>query len=391
MTLIALAIVAGLVFAFMPQPARVDVAQIQRGSLQVTVNEDGKTRIKDAYIVSAPLGGELKRIRLRAGDSIIAGETVLAEIVPSDPALLDARALAEAEARVRRAEAAMQQTRPALDQARARMDFAENELARTMRAFEQGAATDRELEAARLEEREAAEQYNQMQFAQDIARYELELAQAALLRTRPEQTPAEQAEHMMIRAPIDGRVLRVIQESQTVVTPGTELLEVGDPNDLEIIIDVLSTDAVRMRPGAEVFIEHWGGEHVLNARVRTIEPQAFTYISALGVEEQRVNIIADFTDPPDRRQPLGDAYRIEASIVIWEEDDVVLVPTNALFRSAGEWAVFVVEADRALLRSVRIGRQNSLRAQVLEGLEPGEWVVSHPGDEVRDGARVERR
>lgn len=389
--LILLAVLAGLVFAFIPQPVRVSTSEVMRDRLQVTVNEDGRTRIRDRYIVSAPLGGQLQRIQLRAGDVIEAGTTVLAEIVPGDPALLDARAIAEAEARVRRAESAVQRARPELEQAIAQLDYAENELSRVRTAHDRGAATQRELDSAMLAKRSAIEQFNAAQFTQDIARYELELARAALLRTRPEQTPAEQAEHMLIDAPIDGRVLRVIQESMAVVSPGTPLLEVGDPSDLEIEIDVLSTDAVRIRPGATVLIEHWGGEQELHATVRTVEPQAYTRISALGVEEQRVNIIADFTSPPEARDTLGDAYRIEARIVVWEDDDVVLVPTNALFRRGGDWAVFVAENNRATLRIVQLGRQTATHAQVLDGLEPGEEVISHPGDQVRDGVRINRR
>jgi len=391
MLLLTLAIVVGLVYAFMPQPIRVQTAVIQHGQLQVTVNEDGRTRIKDRYIVSAPLSGQLQRIGLRAGDAVHAGHTVLAEIVPGDPALLDARALAEAEARVRRAEAALLRVGPELEQNRAALDYAENELTSVTRAHQRGGATDRELEMARLAYRRAVESFSAAQFAQDIARYEVELAQAALLRTHPEQSPAQQAEYMVLRSPIDGRVLRVLQESMAVVSPGMALLELGDPTDLEIEIDVLSSDAVRIRPGADVQIEHWGGEHTLHARVRLIEPQAFTRVSALGVEEQRVNIIADFVDPPAQREALGDGYRVEARIVVWEEQEVLLVPTSALFRIGGQWGVYVKEGDRARLRQINLGRQSAMTAQVLAGLAAGDEVIVHPGDLIHDGVRIVRR
>lgn len=396
--LIVLAVLAGLVVAFMPRPVAVDVAEVRRGPLVVTVDEDGRTRIRERYVVSAPLGGELQRISLRAGDPIQAGETVLAEIIPGDPALLDARALAESEARVRRAEAALRRAGPILEQARARLDYAETELSRVRTAFDRGGATQRELEAAMLEMRDAEAEFSAAQFAEEIARYELELAQAALVHTRPLAEQGNYVESMAITAPITGRVLRVIQESMAIVSPGAGLLEVGDPTDLEIVIDVLSTDAVRIAPGGAMFIEHWGGERPLNAVVRMIEPQAFTRISALGVEEQRVNVIGDFVDPPEQRAALGDAYRVEARIVTWQDDDVLLVPTNALFRigrprdnDRGAWAVFVVQEGRAHMRTVRIGRQTPTLAQVIEGLSQGDLVVSHPGDAVADGVRVQVR
>lgn len=398
MFLIGLAVLAGLVVVFMPRPVVVDVAPVTRQKLVVTVDEDGRTRIRDRYIVSAPLGGELQRITLRAGDPIEAGQTILAEIIPGDPALLDARAIAEAEARVRRAEAALRRSKPILEQARAQLDFAENELARTRTAFQRGAATQSEMDAAVLQQRQAQEEFNAAQFTQDIAQYELELAQAALIYTRPPDEQANALRSMIITAPITGRVLRLIQESKAIIMPGTELLEVGDPMDLEIEIDVLSTDAVRIAPGAPMYIEHWGGDHVLNAVVRTIEPQAFTHISALGVEEQRVYIIGDFVDPPEQRAALGDAYRVEAAIVVWQEDDVLCVPTSALFRIAnhgsdasGQWAVFIVEEDRARLRPLHIGRRTALLAQVIQGLEEGQQVIVHPSDAVADGVRVQLR
>lgn len=391
MALIGLAVLAGLVFAFIPAPAIVDVAEATRGHMRATVDEDGRTRIRDRYIVSAPLTGQIQRIILRPGDAVEAGETTLTTIAPTDPALLDARAVAESEARVRRAEAALRQAHPNREEARARYDYAENELARVQAAHARGGASRQELEIAELRHRTAMEAFHSAQLSEEIARYELDLARAALLRTRPGGVDADSPEHMPITSPVDGRVLRVFQESMAVVTPGTPLLEIGDPADLEIEIDVLSTDAVKIRPGARIDIEHWGGSRVLEARVRMVEPRAFTHISALGVEEQRVWVIADFVDPPEVREPLGDAYRIEARIVIWEDPDVVKAPTSALFRSDGRWSVFIIEEGRARLREVEIGRITDLEAQVLGGLSPGERVVIHPSDAVRDGGRVSVR
>jgi HlyD family secretion protein len=235
--------------------------------------------------------------------------------------------------------------------------------------------------------RQASEEYKSAKFAEDIAKYELELAKAALIRTRSNSTDAQ----FEIRSPITGRVLRVQQESATIVTPGSPLVELGDPRALEIEIDVLSSDAVQVRPGAKVFLEQWGGENALQARVRLVEPSAFTKISALGVEEQRVNVIADFVDPPEARPTLGDQYRVEAKIVTWEKDDVLRVPTSALFRDGDEWSVFVVNDKHARLRTVKIGRRNSRDAEVLEGLTENEQVVLYHSDKLRDGVSVFER
>lgn len=385
---VLLGVVGVIVFAFIPKPVEVESASVTRGPMRVTVDEDGQTRIREKYVVSAPLAGQLQRIILREGDEVEAGRTVLARIEPGDPSLLDARALAEAEARVRRAEAALQQSATWLEQARAELDFAEDEFARLRTAADQGAATSHELNAALTEYRTASEAYNGAQFEQEIAKFELELARAALIRSRPGDDQTINRTQLEIHAPIDGRVLRVFQESMAVVQAGAPLLELGDPTDLEIVVDVLSTDAVRIQPGAEVIFEYWGGEEPLHGRVRLIEPQAFTKISALGVEEQRVNVIIDFTDPPEVRHSLGDAYRVEARIVVWEEEDVLQIPTSALFRMGADWATFVLREGAAVLRRLEIGRQTGLQAQVLSGLEKGDVVVTHPSDEVEDGRSV---
>ena len=389
--LILLAIIAGLVYAFLPQPVLIEVAAITRGPLRVTVDEDGRTRIREKYIVSAPLAGQLQRIQLRAGDTVTTGDTVIARINPGDPTLLDARALAEAEARVRRAEAAVRQTDADLERTRAEMDFAEDDMARLRSAAERGAATPREVDLAVTTWRAAVERHNAAHFSREIARFERELAEAALIRSMPDDPIAAEDATLLIRAPIDGSVLRVFQESTAVIQPGTPLIELGDPTDLEIVVDVLSTDAVRIPPGAPVIIEYWGGDTALDGRVRLIEPQAFTKVSALGVEEQRVNIIIDFINPPEDRATLGDAYRIEARIVIWEHDAILRIPTSALFRTDGEWAVYTIADGRATLRRVTIGRQSGLTAELLDGLNEGDTVILHPGDRIEDGTRVELR
>ncbi len=389
MIVMVLAVMTGLVVALIPRRVMVDVGHVTRGPLQVTVSEDGRTRIRERYVVSSPLAGRIQRIALRAGDRVKGGTTVLTTLAPVDPALLDARALAESDARVRRADAALQRARPMLEQARARFEFSEGELARVQKALNQGAATQRELDDALLAYRSANEDLSAARFAEEIARYELELAEAALLHTRPDGSGTSHVEHLVIVAPVDGSILRVFQESMAVVSPGTPLVEVGDPADLEVEVDVLSADAVRILPGARVYFEHWGGPHVLHGRVRLIEPRAFTRVSALGVEEQRVYVIATFDDPPETRLALGDAYRVEARIVVWEEQDVLQVPTSAIFRVGQEWAVFVVEHNRARLRPVKLGRRTDVSSQVLDGVAERDVVILHPGDNISEGTRIQ--
>lgn len=391
LVLAALAVVGVIVYAFLPKPVDVDLAPVTRGPLQVTVDEDGKTRIKERYIVAAPLAGRLARITLDPGDEIASGKTLLASIEPPDPALLDARTVAEAEARVRAAEASLARADPAVEAARAELEYSETDLGRIRRLAERTAISAQERDAAELRHRRAVEEYRSATFAQEIARFELEQAQAALLRTNPHSGTNGPPQPFEIHSPIDGRVLRVIQESATVVTPGMELIELGDPSDLEMEIDVLSSDAVKIKPGYAVLVEQWGGNQPLRGVVRVVEPSGFTKISALGVEEQRVNVIVDFTDPHDHWSPLGDNYRVEAKIVIWESPDVLRVPTSALFRHGDSWAVFVHQRGRAVLRPVTIGQRNGLEAEVLDGLDENEQVIIHPSDRIRDGVAVRQR
>jgi HlyD family secretion protein len=391
---IAAGVVALIVVAILPKPVGVDLAVVERGPLRVTVDEDGQTRIKDRYVVSTPLSGRLLRIGLDVGDAVRAGETVLARIQPTDPELLDPRAVAQAQARVKSAEARLSQSQAQLEKAAVSYQYAETEFARASRLAERGAITPSELEERRLSMNAAEQDVEAARFAINIAKFEVELEEAALLRTQNSSDPShgggdgEADGQFLIRAPISGRVLKLFQESATIATPGMELVEVGDPLDLEVVVDVLSSDAVRIEAGAAALLEQWGGAEPLTARVRLVEPSGFTKISALGVEEQRVNVILDLEDPPEQRSSLGDGFRVEARIVVWEQPDVLKVPTSALFRSEAEWAVFVVENGRARLRTIEIGRQNDLEAQVLSGLEEGEQIVTHPGDKLDDGVQV---
>jgi HlyD family secretion protein len=370
----ALAVVGLLIYAFLPARVEVDAARVERGPLLVTVDREGKTRVRERYVVSAPLAGRLQRIELHPGDRVEEGKTVLAVIEPGDPALLDPRARAEAKARVRAAEEACKLAGTNLTHARA-----EAERARKLGVG--GSISREELDRAEHKERTAT-------FALRIAEYELELARAAFQRVQPSSPGENSSTQLEIRSPISGCVLEVYQESSRTMSVGTELLKVGDTEDLECVIDVLSADAVKIARGAKVYLEHWGGEQPLLGRVRLVEPGAFMKVSALGVEEQRVNVLVDFTEPRARWKALGDGYRVEARIVVWEGASVLKAPAGAFFRHGDSWAVFRDVQGRARLTPVTLGRTNGLETQILDGLAEGDSVILHPSDRVKDGAAV---
>lgn len=388
LVVLALGVVGAIASAYRPRPVPVDVEKVTRGTLEVTVTEPGKTRVKDRYVISAPIGGYLERITLRPGDVVEEGQ-VIAQLGSLAPPLLDARSRAQADAQVRAALAARDQAEAALKHAQTALEYARTEAARQEKLAEVGSITAQALETARFELRSRTQEALSAQSAVRIAEQQLEMARAA--RGRMEQPRPAEPEHLEIRAPVRGWVLRVMQESAGAVAPGTPLMELGDPQVLEVVVDVLSQDAVRIRPGARVRIEHWGGDEPLEGRVRRVEPAAFTRTSALGVEEQRVNVVIALEEPVERRKALGDGYRVEARITLWEGADVVQVPESALFRQGEGWAVFLAQDGKARLRPVKLGQRNGVRAQVLEGLAPGDTVIVHPGDSVRDGVAYTER
>jgi HlyD family secretion protein len=390
---VALAIVVGVVYTFLPQPVIVDTAAVSRGRLEVTVNEDGRTRIKERYFVSTPLAGQLRRVELEPGDEVVAGETVLATILPDAPALLDPREREQAQARASAAQAAINRAQSDLDAAQVAREVAESQHERLRRLEERDAASEVQLEQATLAMRARQEEYLSAEYSLQIANFELTQAQAALKRFDPmpdEETPTGDW-HFEIKAPISGRVLRVMQESSTVLPAGTQVIELGDATNLELEIDVLSTDAVKIEHGDTIRLEHWGGDEPLTGVVRLVEPSAFTKISALGVEEQRVYVIGDLAATDEQRARLGDAFRFEARIVIWQGDDVLRVPTSALFRQRDEWSVFVMVDGKAAIRKVELGHRNPDAAEVISGLEEGESVITYPSDRVQEGISVTPR
>lgn len=385
---VAVAGLALFAYALWPPPVNVDIVRVTRGPLQVTIDEDGKTRVKERYIVSAPLSGQLGRVELHPGDVVEAGKTVVAAIEPTDPALLDARLLSEAESRVKASEAAKEQATARLEAAREAHLLAQHNLKRAQGLVATKAIPLSEFDATEHQERIAAETLRAAEFGYRVAVFELALAQAAFVRTRPATKEKTEPQRLEIHSPVDGKVFRVIQESAAVVTPGQSLIEIGNPRELEIEIDVLSADAAQIVPGTKVLLEHWGGAKPLNARVRLVEPSGFTKISALGVEEQRVNVIADIQEPTERLSNLGDAFRVEARVLVWESPDTIRVPSGALFRHGENWAVFAIKQHRAELRTVSIGHNNGQEAEVLSGLSPDDEVVAYPSDNVRHGTRV---
>jgi HlyD family secretion protein len=321
---------------------------------------------------------------------VVAGQTVLARMEPTDPEFLDPRALAQARARVSAAEQRLQAAKAESAKAYAAVNYAETEMGRVRALRNKSASSIQEFEQKELAYRLRSEEAKSAGFAVDIAEYELELENAALLLTDPDRGSNSDME-LKIKAPIDGHVLRIYQESTAVINAGSPLMEIGDPSDLEIVADVLSRDAVQVSPGDEVVLKHWGGDHDLKGRVRLVEPSGFTKISALGVEEQRVNVVIDLIDPPESRSQLGDGFRVDCEIIVWQSDRSLLVPTSALFRVDDQWHVFRIESSRAKLTPVKIGQNNGVVAEVIGGLSEGAPVITHPSDAVEDGVAVAER
>ena len=350
LVLLAVALAAALFWGFRPRPVPVETGAVTRGPLAVTVEEEGRTRVRDRFEVSAPVPGYLRRITLDAGDTV-ARDQVIAELDPLPSTVLDPRARAEAEARVASAEFALDAAEEKAAAAVAEASRAEHEYARRKQLHESGGISQEDVDTAELLARRMAAERRSAAFAVEVARFELEAARTAL-RYSAAESDAPRNEQVRIRAPVAGRVLKIVRRSEGVVAAGETLIEIGDPNALEVEVDVLSSDAVRIAPGALVRFWRWGGEGDLLGRVRVVEPAGFTKISALGVEEQRVWVIADLTSPPEQWQRLGDGYRVEASFVLWQGEDVLQVPAGALFRQGDEWAAFVFANGRAARRTV---------------------------------------
>ena len=384
-------VLIGLVFAFRPRAVIVDMVTVDRGELVITVDDEAETRVHDVYVLSTPVAGHMRRIELHAGDSVAALETIVAEVQPIDPAFLDPRSEAQARADVRAAQAARELAEAEVEQARAELEFADREHNRAIRLVRNGTISQRDLDTAERNKRTTTATLATAIAALDVRSYELERARAGLVSPAQTAAGSEDCDCIAIRSPVQGRILRILQQSEGVLAAGTPLIEIGNPRDLEIVVDLLSPDAVKVEPGQRVIIERWGGDAPLAGRVRLVEPFGYTKVSALGIEEQRVNVIIDLTSDETEWRRLAHGYQVDVRIVLWESDDTLVLPLLALFRVGSDWSVFVESNGRAELRRVEIGRRNNLDAEVLGGLEAGERVVLYPGDRVSAGARIAER
>ncbi|MBK6336895.1 MAG: HlyD family efflux transporter periplasmic adaptor subunit [Betaproteobacteria bacterium] len=388
-TLLALAVAGGLAYGFLPRAVPVELVPVARGPLSVTVEEEGKTRVRERYVVSAPMTGYVRRIDLRVGDAVKAGQ-VVAAIEPARAVALDPRSRAQAAAQVKAADAAVAAARESARAAAAQAELARQELERSETLRKSNFIAEQALDRARSELARSQAARLAAEHAANVARFELDVARAALARTAGLQAGGP-GETIDVRAPVDAQVLKLARESEGAVQAGQPLLEIGNPETLEVEVEVLSTQAVKIAPGSRVLFDRWGGDTLLQGAVRIVEPTGFTKVSALGVEEQRVRVIVDFTSNRDQWRRLGDGYRVEARFVIWEGAEVLQIPAGALFRDRNGWAVYAVEAGRARMKAVEIGQRAGLVAEVKAGLAVGESLVNHPDDKIRDGVKVKAR
>ena len=382
-------LIAGLLlWGFWPQPVLIETVAVKRAPMTVSIEEEGRTRVIDRYIISAPVDGVACRVKLDVGDSVEQGQVLLG-ITPLESQVLDPRSRAQAKSQVAAAEAALNAAKEQASAASAAAKLAQTELQRLRSLVETDVISRESYDRAVTEAQTTSAAKRSANFSVEVAQYELQAAQTVLNYTVG--SGGEPAERVPVQSPINGRILKLVRECEGPVRTGEALLEVGDPSALEVEVDVLSADAVKISPGMNVLFDRWGGDQPLEGVVRNIEPVGFTKFSALGVEEQRVLVISDFTSPSEHWQRLGDGYRVEASFILWQQDDVLQVPASSLFRHQDGWAVFVVEAKHARQRVVKVGQRNGLIAQVLEGVEAGELVVNHPSDDVEDNVRIESR
>ena len=391
------AVVAGvLVYAFWPRAVMVDMGAVMRGSMIMTIDEEAKTRVRDAYVVSAPIAGRVLRVDVEPGDSVVGGKTVIARMLPLNPSALDVRTREQARATVSAAQAGLRVSRADLNKALADKDLADLDWSRARELRKNGTIAQIALDRAERVWRSARATFDTARAAISMREADLANARAHLISFSERRVPGAAALPMEnaipLTAPVSGRILRVMQESETTLAAGTPILEIGDiSNDLEIVVELLSTDAVQVQEGDRVIIEKWGQPNALSGVIERVEPWGFTKFSALGVEEQRVNALVRFVDPLEKRDSLGHGFRVETRIVIWEGADVLLAPSSALFREKGSWGVFVVEEGQAQFRSVEVVHNNGVKAEIADGVVIGDQLILYPGPGILDGTKVEKR
>lgn len=391
-----LLIAGALTAAFLPKPTLVDIGMVTKGPMTLTINEQGRTRVSNAYVVSTPVAGQLQRVVVEPGDVVVRGETIVAHMRPTNPAALDARTREQAQAAVNAAEAALRVARADMNAAMANRDLAITELDRVSRLVERGISSPASLDSAEQRARVAQANVDTAKAAISMRVAEIANAQAQLIgfddRGLAAAVGEANGQDIAIPSPASGRILRVIQTSETAMATGMPIMEIGNiEDDLEVVVQLLSTDAVQVDVGSDVKIVDWGGENELKGRVVRIDPFGTTRLSALGVEEQRVNVAIEFESPFEDRSGLGHGFRVEAQIIVWQETDAIIVPSSALFRVQNEWAAFSVDNGNADLRYVDLGPNNGIQAQVVKGLDAGDRVILYPSSGLSDGSAVAER
>ncbi len=382
-------VVLAVIYGFIPRPVSVDTEVVTKGDMMVTVVEEGKTRVVDRFDISAPVPGYARRIEFKVGDAVKRGQEV-AELEPLRSGMLDPRSRAASQARLEAAESSLESAREEASASRAESELAKTEFERVAELYERRFASKDEFDRAKASLDNAAARLRSAEFSVDVAKYQVEEARTAL-RFSTAENGSKGLGKVSVRSPVNGSVLQVHHKSEGVVDAAQPLMTVGNPNALEVEVDVLSDDAVRIKPGMRVLLERWGGDEPLEARVRTIEPSGFTKVSSLGVEEQRVLVISDFTSSPQLWERLGDGYRVEAKFIIWEGSDILQVPESALFRHEKGWSAFVIKDGKARRRPMEVGHRGGLVAEVISGLNEGDMVITHPDDSIEDGTRVRPR
>ena len=396
LTTVAVVLVTGaLTVAFWPQPTLVDMGTVTRGTMRLTIDEEGRTRVSDVYVVSTPVAGQLQRVSVQPGDPVVRGETIVAHMRPTNPAALDVRTREQAQAAVTAAQAALRVARADLNAALANRDLSQSELSRTEQLVERGISSAAALDNARQVARVAQANVDTAEAAISMREAEITNAQAQLIGFDDRGLAAAISNNFYdipIRAPAEGRILRVLQQSETTLPAGAPIMEIGNiENDLEVVVELISTDAVQVAVGDPVVIADWGGVTDLSGEVIRVDPFGITQFSALGVEEQRVNAVISFASPHSDYTGLGHGFRVETQIVVWQAEDTLIVPSSALFRDKGNWAVFIVEDGAAQLRTVEIGPNNGIEAQVTSGLSEGDSVILYPSSGLSAGMDVAER
>ena len=391
LSVIVLAIIA-LIWAFLPKPLKVDMEPVRTGDLLIRIESEGVTRIHDIYTVSTPIEGRITRIEIEPGDIVQAADTVIANMFPTSPRFLDQRAQMQAQADVEGAQAALELARAKVRQAQAQLTYERTNFTRSQELYKKNLLSTAELERDELRLKTLEAEHETALSNEAVMRARLEAAKAIL--TQPDNSNEgfrEQADcHICIHSPVDGQVLRILHESEAIVPAGAPLVEIGRPSELEVRIEMLSVNAVQVEPGDEALIKRWGGEDI-RASVRKVEPSGFTKLSALGVDEQRVNVILDLIDPVEKWRSLGDAFRVEAEIITERAEQVLVAPISALFRDNEQWSVFKVVNGSARVQAVTPGRKNDQSVEILDGLQEGDLVIVHPGNDVADGIDVIKR